>query len=46
MPENGGEGKLEGLTCFSSWGWASSSGMKSRQIWMEGMPATVRGRRA
>ena len=33
-------------TCFSSWGWASSSGMKSRQMWMEGIPATVSGRSA
>lgn len=38
--------RLRGFTCFSSWGWANSSGMKSRQIWMEGMPATVRGSRA
>lgn len=39
-------GSTGGFTCFSNWGWASSSGMKSRQIWMEGMPATVRGSRA
>lgn len=40
------EERLDGFTCFSSWGWASSSGIKSRQIWIEGIPATVRGSRA
>jgi len=30
-------------TCLWRWGWAISSGMKSRQICIDGIPATVRG---
>ena len=30
-------------TCFSVLCWLSSSGMKSRQICMDGIPATVTG---
>lgn len=35
---------LNSHTCFSSCGWFMSSGIKSKQMCMEGMPATVTGR--
>ena len=35
---------LNSPTCFSSCGWFMSSGIKSKQMCIEGMPATVTGR--